>query len=69
MAYVPYRKVFAAHHESQRRRTLYQMDEIAELVAEGDSVTAASVKMGFSPARGSQLWCRIRKGLGVPVRD
>ncbi len=69
MAYVPYRKVFAAHHERQRSRTLAQMDEIAELVAEGDTVTTASHKMGFTPERGSQLWCRIRRGLNVPVRD
>lgn len=41
-----------------------RLDNLADLIAEGATITAASKVLGISLARGSQLFKRIRDELG-----
>lgn len=59
----------ASYHARRRRKIERKMDELAEMVAEGYSVSAAARAMGVTQQHGSQLWTRIRAGLNVPAKD
>lgn len=41
-----------------------RLDALAEMMAEGMTITAASARLGVSMQRGSQLFKRIREELG-----
>lgn len=45
-------------------KTVRLMGELAELVAEGDSIVGAGRKLGLKQSYTDQLWQRIRRGLG-----
>ncbi len=47
-------------HKQGRRHD----NALAELVAEGLTVRAASAQLGITEQRGGQIWARIRAGLG-----
>ena len=55
---------YAAHYERRRRIGDRQRAQLAELVAEGYSVSAAARVMGVAQQRGSQLWAQVRADLG-----
>ena len=50
--------------EKQMAEAAARRDELAELVADGLSVAAASKAMGISQQRASQLWQRIKAEMG-----
>lgn len=55
---------FAAHRARLKAQGDLRRDQLAELVANGDSIAAASAKIGISQQRGSQLFAEIRRKLG-----
>ena len=50
--------------EKQKAEAAARRDELADLVADGLSVAAASKAMGISQQRASQLWQRIKSEVG-----
>lgn len=53
---------------ARRAKTQRQMDELAHHVSEGMSVTAAGRVIGLGQQRSSQLWRKIRDGLGAQAQ-
>ncbi|XUU60662.1 hypothetical protein ACRAQ6_14050 [Erythrobacter sp. HA6-11] len=54
----------ASFHRVSSTQTEWQKAQIAELVAQGSSITAAAKAIGKSGSRGSQLWLAICADLG-----
>ena len=56
---------YAAYYAKRRGHSAAQCNKLADLVAEGYSVAAAGRAIGVGQQRSSQLWRRIRAGLGA----
>ena len=56
---------WAASYAARRAATARQANQLAELVSEGWSVAAAGREIGVSQQRSSQIWKRVRDGLGA----
>lgn len=55
---------FAAARSRRHRERNARIEHLAELVAEGWSVSAAARHLGFSQQAGSKMWRDIRAELG-----
>lgn len=56
------------YHRRRRTARIERMSVLAELVAGGLTVAAASRQMGISQQNGSLLWRGIKAGLGDQAR-
>lgn len=58
-----------AANEQAKRDTEVKKAQLADLVADGLSITQAAKQMGLTQQRGSQLWGMIRADLNAPAVD
>lgn len=55
---------YLQHAMRNRARTAANMDRMADLVADGWTISAAGRHIGFGEGRSLQVWKQIKTGLG-----
>lgn len=59
---------YAAHRRRLQSARNRRIDDLAELVANGWTITAAARSMGLSQQAGSKMWKDIKSGLGSQAK-